>query len=228
MIVATLYCAGDVLSTALNSPFPFATIAFQATGSLPAANAMAAGLIFLCLSGSLGSLVSVSRLTYAWARDGGFGRTVSPYFAVLNDKHIPHRAVTLSCAATVLLSLPNVKSTIAFAALTSLSTLALYLSYAVAIACMLLNRFSTSPVALGEWNLGRYGTVVNAYALVHSLYMAFWLPWPSTLPVTAQDMNWAGPITAAVLMLAGLGYVCVRKEWKGVDQTVVERVIKES
>ncbi|GME36054.1 putative amino acid permease protein [Neofusicoccum parvum] len=166
MIVATLYCAGDVLDTALNSPFPFVTIAQQATGSTAGATWMGAGLIFMAFAGSLGSMVSVSRLTWAWARDRGFGR-VSSFFAAVNSRRIPERAVALSSVATVILSVPNVKSTIAFAALTSLSTLALYLSYAVAIGCMLLNRFAigSQPAVLGEWNLGRWGGLVNAYAI---------------------------------------------------------------
>lgn len=229
MIVATLYCAGDVLDTALNSPFPFVTIAQQATGSTAGATWMGAGLIFMAFAGSLGSMVSVSRLTWAWARDRGFGR-VSPFFAAVNSRRIPERAVALSSVATVILSVPNVKSTIAFAALTSLSTLALYLSYAVAIGCMLLNRFAigSQPAVLGEWNLGRWGGLVNAYAIVHSLYMSFWLPWPSSKPTTAESMNWAGPITGFVLLISAGAYPYARKRWHGVDEMVVEKVVSES
>lgn len=229
MIIATLYCAGDILDAALNSPFPFVTIAQQATGSTAGATWMGIGLIFMAFSGSLGSMVSVSRLTWAWARDRGFGH-VSPFFAAVNARRIPERAVALPSVATVILSIPNVKSTIAFAALTSLSTLALYLSYAVAIACMLLNRFGVGsrPAALGDWNLGRWGACINAYAIVHSLYMSFWLPWPSSRPTSAGSMNWAGPITGVVLLVSAATYPYARKRWRSVNEVVVEKVVRES
>ncbi|KAL9615985.1 MAG: hypothetical protein Q9160_009093 [Pyrenula sp. 1 TL-2023] len=232
MITTTLYCAGDALSIALNAPFPFAAIALNATRSLRGANVLAAGLIFMAISGSLGSLVSVSRLTWAWARDSGFGTHFSPWLATVSPRRrVPVRAVALACVATVVLSLPNIGSTVVFAAFTSLSTLALYLSYFVAIACMLLNRFGVGsvPAQLGPWNLGKWGVVVNVYALVHSAYMAFWIPWPSMWPVSAENMNWAGPITGAVLLIVAGAYIAFgRRDWKGVDEKVVERVVRES
>lgn len=231
MIVTTLYCAGDVLDVALTSPFPFGTIAAQATGSLSGATWMVAGLTVSGLSGSLSSLVSVSRLTWAWARDGGFGARASPFLAVVSQqRRIPERAVALSALAAMVISLPNVGSTVVFAALTSLSTLALYLSYILAIACMLLNRFGigSRPARLGAWNLGRWGAWVNGFALVYSVYIAFWIPWPSTRPTTAENMNWAGPITGAVLVIVMFMYPVVRGQWRGVDEMVVERVVNES
>lgn len=231
MIVTTLFCAGNVLDVALNSPFPFGTIALQATGSLTGATWMAAGLIFSGLSGSLSSLVSVSRLTWAWSRDGGFGSHVSPFLATVSSRRrIPERAVAVSAIATLVISLPNLGSTIVFAALTSLSTLALYLSYLIAIACMLLNRYGigSRPAMLGAWNLGKWGPAINVFALVYSTYMAFWIPWPSARPTTAENMNWAGPITGAVLAIVLLLYPVTRRQWRGVDEMVVGRVVKES
>lgn len=73
---------------------------------------------------------------------------------------------------------------IAFGAITSLSSLALYISYAIAISSMLYARYiNKTPLRLGEWNLGRFGGAINVFALVYTLYMIIWLPFPGTLLV---------------------------------------------
>lgn len=55
----------------LDSASPLVTILLITTESQKAATAMTSGLAFLNLSGTIGILSSVSRLTWAWARDGG-------------------------------------------------------------------------------------------------------------------------------------------------------------
>lgn len=73
---------------------------------------------------------------------------------------------------------------IAFQAITSLSSLAIYISYAIAIASMLYARYiNKKSLQLGEWNLGRFGGPINIFALIYTLYMIIWLPFPGTLLV---------------------------------------------
>jgi choline transport protein len=69
IIVVILYTMGP-LDDALNSSFPIIEICQQATGSIKAATAMVCGLLVISLSVNLASIASVSRLTWAWARDG--------------------------------------------------------------------------------------------------------------------------------------------------------------
>ncbi|KAK7614754.1 amino acid/polyamine transporter I [Phyllosticta paracitricarpa] len=228
MAIVTLFSAGDYISQVLKSPFPFIEICAKVTGSRVLATWMGIGLIFIGIGCSLGTFLSASRLTWAWARDNGFGRA-SPYIAEVNSRRIPARAVTVASLAAAVIALPNIKSKLIFAAMTSLATLALYLSYALAISCMLLNRFGlgSQTKSLGQWNWGRLGPFINAYAIVHSLYMAFWLPWPSTLPVSAQNMNWAGPVVGFILLIVGGIYPFVKNTWRGLDEVHVEKVVNE-
>lgn len=58
----------DVL---LDSSSPIVTILLNTTGSARATTAMTSGIVILGISGNMGVLSSVSRLTWAWARDGG-------------------------------------------------------------------------------------------------------------------------------------------------------------
>lgn len=176
----------------------------------------------LCIA----SIASVSRLTWAWSRDGGLPR----YFAHVHPKHlVPVRAVWFSVLVVALLSLLNVGSTAAFGAITSLSSMALYFSYAIAISSMLFARWTSARggarTELGEWNLGRWGVYINAYALLHTVYMWIWLPLPQTLPVTAENMNYAGPIFVAVFLWAlGTWFAKAKKSWTGPNPLIVDYI----
>lgn len=55
----------------INSSSPLVTIVLNTTGSTKATTAMVSGLVVLGISGNIGVVSSVSRLTWAWARDGG-------------------------------------------------------------------------------------------------------------------------------------------------------------
>lgn len=69
IVVCILFTMGSI-DDALNSSFPIIEICQQATGSVRAATAMVCGLLVISLSVNLASIASVSRLTWAWARDG--------------------------------------------------------------------------------------------------------------------------------------------------------------
>lgn len=69
IIVTILFTMGSI-ENALKAPFPIIEICQQATGSVRAATAMVCFLLVISLSVNLASIASVSRLTWAWARDG--------------------------------------------------------------------------------------------------------------------------------------------------------------
>lgn len=138
------------------------------------------------------------------------------------------RAIILVSVLTVLLSLLNIGSGtyIAFSAITSLSSMAMYLSYAIVLAAVLYARLFKG-IEMGQWNLGKAGPVVNLVALVYTVYILIWLPFPNYLPVTASNMNYAGPVLGAVLVGAiGLWFVRANKHWDGPNRAVVDFVLK--
>lgn len=86
----------------------------------------------------------------------------------------------------VLLSLINIGSAVALNAILSLSTLALYVSYLIPIILLVMKRFRKEPIALGPWNLGRWGLIINLYAIIFGVFVVIWLPFPSVcIPVTS-------------------------------------------
>jgi len=78
-LIALLFCLGD-LETVLSTPtgYPIIAIFVQATGKA-AGTVMEAGLIIIAFASGFGILASVSRLTFAFARDGGM--PFSKFFA---------------------------------------------------------------------------------------------------------------------------------------------------
>ncbi|KAK7409672.1 hypothetical protein QQX98_008187 [Neonectria punicea] len=228
IMVNVLLASMGSIDDALNSASPILTILLSVTGSEKATTAMITGLFVISFSVNLANIASVSRLTWAWSRDGG----MPAYFAYVSPKHrVPIRSIILTVFLVCALCLLNIGSSsyVAFGAITSLSSMALYISYAIAISSILYARFNSDGVKLGEWNLGRYGIYVNSFALVYTLYIIVFLPFPSTLPVTAANMNYCGPVMVVVLLITlVLWFARAKKHWVGPNLTILDFVIANS
>ncbi|HEX8253238.1 MAG TPA: amino acid permease, partial [Thermoanaerobaculia bacterium] len=100
----------------------------------------------------------------------------------------------------------------AFYVVTSISTIALYVAYAIPILLNLRNRV---PRELTHWSLGRFGPVINAVAIVWCAFIAvvFMLPpnelvlWTMLLVAIGMAIYWlasarrnfAGPADGALV-----------------------------
>ena len=174
-----LFTMGDLIAVA-KAPFPIIQICLQATGSLPAATAMVSGLLIISCAVTLGSIASASRLTWAWARDGG----LPAYFSHISPKHrVPVRSIWLPILVTMVLACLNIASYAAFGAFIALSSLSLLTSYGIAIACMLRARLQ-NKVRYGGWTLGKLGVPINVFALLYTGWIMIFCCFPSYMPIT--------------------------------------------
>lgn len=223
IILALLFCLGD-LQAAIDAPFPIIEICMQATNSLPAATAMVCGLLVISCAVTLGSIASSSRLTWAWARDGG----LPAWFAHINPRHrIPIRSIWLPIFVVMCLACLNIASYAAFGAFISLASLALFTSYMIAISCMLRARLQ-NQVQYGGWTLGKLGVPVNVFALLYSCWMSVFFCFPQYLPVTGSGFNYALPIFAFVILVALLlWFARARKHWPGLNKEVIDIVLAD-
>ncbi|KAG8664432.1 hypothetical protein FPOAC2_13378 [Fusarium poae] len=227
------FCMVNVLVLTMGSPEevlamdnPIIAILMRTTGSKAATTVLMSAFSIVNLSCNIANVASVSRLTSAWARDDGLPRQLS---FIDETRNVPIKAVCLTAVIPSALCLLNIGNGpyIAFGALTSLSSISLYTSYAIAIASMLYARFIGS-VKLGKWNLGRCGVYVNTFALAFTLYVMVFLPFPSTLPVTPSNMNYCGPLMVSVLVMVVL-YWFIRARnntWKRPDDGIARRVME--
>ncbi|KAL2789370.1 amino acid/polyamine transporter I [Aspergillus keveii] len=216
-LIAVIYCMGDY-AEALLSPtgYPIIKIAYQATGSKPATYVlMAMGMLpgWIAL---FNGLASVTRLTWAFARDNGL--PFSDFFARVDSTFkIPLRALFLVSSCIFARSFIQIGSNAAFNAILSLSKLGLYISYLIPLILLVLKRLTVpGDIPQGTFTLGKWGLTMNLIAIVFATYFVIFLPFPPTLPVTAENMNYAGPVLGFVMLFAcGDWIVRGRHKWEG-------------
>ena len=122
----------------------------------------------------------------------------------------------------------NIADSAAFQAFVALGSIGLFVSYFIAIACMVHNRFQIDAAPLGEWNMGVWGLPVNIFALVYTAYVTVWLAFPTYLPVTGENMNYASPIfIASVLFALIYWFIKGRNSWEGLNKEVVRLVVEK-
>lgn len=70
-IICLLYCLGDLDAVLSSAYLPIITVVYQVTGSRSMTNLVMAFIIIISLVGNFSIFASVSRLTWAFARDRG-------------------------------------------------------------------------------------------------------------------------------------------------------------
>lgn len=223
-VIVLLFCLGDV-DRVTNTPtgFPIIETLYEATGNKGATVFMVMGIYFIIAASQFNILASVSRLAWAFAKDGGL--PFSTTFAIVHPTlRIPVNAVLLTSTICLLINIIPVGSTTAFYALTSLSTLALYFSYCLPSTLILVRKLQGTFPPYGPWKIpGPYwvGLSINIFAFAWGWYCVFSLCLPTFMPVTAATsryclrpsvnnigadkdvlVNWAGPILLAVILIA--------------------------
>ena len=122
----------------------------------------------------------------------------------------PLNAVWLSCFIAFLLSLPYRVNTTAYIAITSLSTICLYISYILPIVCKLLY---PDTFIRGPFHLGNLSTLINIIALLWVCLIVILFVLPPSYPVTVISMNYASVGVGSVIVFAGLGYFVSARYW---------------
>ena len=129
--------------------------------------------------------------------------------------NMPLRALMLVAVLCCLLSLINIGNATAFNALISLPLIALYISYGIPISFLLLRKLRGRTPELGPFNLGRWGVTVNLVAVLYIIYVLSFVALPTLIPVSASNMNYAGPLVLAVALIAVCDWVISgRKRFK--------------
>jgi len=167
MILTWSIPGGDVAATAKDA-YPALYIAYANLS--PGLGHLVAVIIgvamWLC---GLASITSMARMWYAFARDDGM-----PGAALLKRVHPGLRTPVWSIVVTSALAVLITVYAAAFTVVTSISTIALYLAYAIPVYLNWRNRrrgtgeYATPATA--PWSLGRYGPAINVVAL---LWVAF-------------------------------------------------------
>ena len=224
MALVLLFFMGDV-EDVTNAIYGLVPICINATGSVGGGSAMVGLFLITVIAVSLGVVASVSRLTWAWSRDGALPKC----FSRVHPRHrIPVRSVWLPIVLVMVLCLLNFISDVALGVIISLSTFGLYQSYAIAIGCIIYTR-AHGGLEQGGWSLGSWGWPINVVGLAYTLWVGVFLVFPNYLPLNGKNMNYALPINVCVWIITVLSwYLWGKKRWLGINLAVQEAVIADS
>jgi choline transport protein len=218
MLIMFCFCLTD-LESALGSStgYPFIYVFYNATQSHAGTILMSMTLIILLACSSTSVLATASRQVFSFARDGGL--PFSHVFATVNTKvghELPLNAVIVSLGITVILALINLGSTAAFNSVVSIQISSLFTSYFISISCILIKRIKGEPLPPSRWSMGRLAIPMNILALMYILFVFVMTLFPTALPVSPVNMNWAILIWGTVVLFAiGSYFVHGHKTYQG-------------
>ncbi|KAJ9142926.1 Amino acid permease [Pleurostoma richardsiae] len=199
----TMGSAFDIIDTPTG--YPFIQVFFNVTKSHAATSIMTAILIVNITSACISTVATVSRQTWAFARDNGlpFSSFISHVSPTWN---IPLNAVIITFIITCLLSLINIGSTVAFNAIGSLAVSALLGTYIISFSCLVLRRLR-GPLPDHRWSLGAAGIFVNVGAVMFLVIVWVFIFFPIEPNPSPVDMNWNAPIFGGTMLFAMAYYL---------------------
>ncbi|KAF5020460.1 hypothetical protein F66182_7539 [Fusarium sp. NRRL 66182] len=218
------------LEALLQTPtgFPFMQIFLDVTESTAAATVLSLILICIAIAATVAGTTSTSRTLWAFARDRStpFDKQLSK---VNRRLQIPVYAVVVVIVLQMLLGFIYIGNTTAFNAILSMAIIGMYSSYAFPIIAMLFQRQRLlSTNGFGPFRLGRIGGLVaNIVSLVWIGVVIIFSTFPTTMPVTPQNMNYSIVVVTG-WVLVGVLYYIFRGKYKfqvpNVDSDIVDGI----
>jgi amino acid permease (GABA permease) len=157
----------------------------------------------------MASVTANSRMIYAFSRDGAVPG--SKYWHRINKRTgTPTNSIWFAAVFAFLLGLPYLKSYAAYAAVTSIAVIGLYIAYIIPIFLRLRakDRFEAGP-----WNLGRKTYIIGYVATIWVVIIVILFMLPQLSPVTLNSFNYAPVAVGVVVILAGGWWFISAKNW---------------
>jgi amino acid permease (GABA permease) len=157
----------------------------------------------------MSSVTANSRMIYAFSRDGALPGSRN-WHRINKRTKTPTNAVWLAAGGAFLLGLPYLWNATAYAAVTSIAVIGLYIAYVLPVFLRLLqgNRFERGP-----WHLGRWSRPVGVVAVAWTMVISVLFMLPTTSPVTATSFNYTPIAVVLVLGFAGTWWLVSARRW---------------
>ncbi|KAK4556754.1 hypothetical protein LTR86_006325 [Recurvomyces mirabilis] len=220
-----LFVAGPVDEVIASPLGPLGYILYYSTGSKAGSVCLLIFPLVCLLFAGISIMTTSSRMTYAFARDGGL--PFSRFFARVHPKlDVPLEALGLTNAVVLIFGLIFLGSSSAFNAIVSASVVALGLSYAMPVAINLLRGRkmlpSTRSFILPEW----FAWFANILGVIYVIVTTVLFVFPPALPVTGNSMNYCIVAFAIVLIISMIQwFVDGRKNYKGPKVELDDQVL---
>ncbi len=157
----------------------------------------------------MSSVTANSRMIYAFARDGAL--PASGFWHRLNKRtRTPTNAIWLAAAGAFVLGLPYLWNTTAYAAVTSIAVIGLYIAYVMPTLLRLRQGDDFVP---GPWNLGRWSRPIGIVAVAWVAFITVLFMLPQVNPVTRNTFNYTPVAVLVVLGFAGIWWLVSARKW---------------
>lgn len=153
------------------------------------------GAQFFC---GMASVTANSRMSYAFSRDNAIPGSV--HWAKVNARTgTPTNSVWLCVCCSILLTLPAIWNYTAYAAVTSIAVIGLYIAYVTPV---LLRRLLGDRFVEGPWRLGRWSPAIGWVAVGWVILICILFVLPPVSPVNLTTFNYAPVAVVVVVVLA--------------------------
>jgi amino acid transporter len=157
----------------------------------------------------MSSVTANSRMIYAFSRDGALPGSAI-WHKVNKRTRTPTNAIWLAAVGALILGLPYLWNSAAYAAVTSIAVIGLYIAYVIPTFLRLRQGASFKR---GPWHLGRWSYLVGWTAVVWVVIIFFLFMLPQFGPISWLTFNYAVVAVVAVIGFAGIYWLVSAKNW---------------
>ncbi len=169
-------------------------------------------LLIVCIAQlfcGMSSVTANSRMIYAFSRDGAL--PFSGFWHRVNHRtRTPTNAIWLAAGGALILGLPYLWNYAAYAAVTSIAVIGLYIAY---VSPTLLRLRRGEDFKRGPWHLGRWSYVVGWIAVVWVAIITILFMLPQVGPITFTTFNYAVIAVLVVIGFAGIYWLVSARHW---------------
>ncbi|KAF9924710.1 hypothetical protein FBU30_005380 [Linnemannia zychae] len=159
-------------------------------------------------------LSAATRTVYSFARDGGLPHSV--YWNHLHPRRkTPQRIswlVTIACMCCIFPFFWG--NTVAFHWISSLGCITANISFAIPM-FMRLTREGNLHFIPGKFTLGRFSKPLNIISIIWLSFLSLFLMFPSTLPVTKNNFNYAPIVLVILTFIFAVSWFKARTDFTG-------------
>jgi amino acid permease (GABA permease) len=157
----------------------------------------------------MASVTANSRMIYAFSRDGALPMS-STWHRINPRTRTPTNAVWLAAGGAFLLGLPYLWNATAYAAVTSIAVIGLYIAYVLPTYLRLKRG---DAFERGPWHLGRWSRLVGTIAVAWVAFISILFMLPTASPVTWSNFNYTPVAVLVVLGFAGIWWLVSARHW---------------
>jgi len=179
-----------------------------------AIGATGAKLLLLVIIGAqlfcgMSSVTANSRMIYAFSRDGALPGS-NLWHKVNKRTRTPTNAIWLAAAGALILGLPYLWNSAAYAAVTAIATIGLYIAY---VSPTYLRLRQGASYQRGPWHLGRWSYPVGIIAVIWVFFITILFMLPTGSPIGWGNFNYTVVAVVAVIGFAGIYWLVSAKNW---------------